>query len=93
MLNSKISKFATITVFIISLVGINVFVNTKSMEMSQKALELESAIKKLDQENALLASQLAKMSSYKYISEVAESSGYTQDLRFIRMPAPVFAKR
>ncbi len=93
MLKSRISKFAIVTIFIVAVVGINIFVNTKSMEMSQRALELESAIKRLDEENAKLGSQLAQISSYRYISDVAKSSGYTQNSRFIRMPAPVFAKR
>ena len=90
---NKISKFGSIAILIVALVAINIFVTTKSMEMSQKALEYESNIKTLRQENVRLEAALTKTSSFKFIAEVAKSAGYTQDSRFIHLPAPVFAQR
>jgi len=90
---SKISKYGSVALLIIALVAINVFVTTKSMEMSQKALEYESKIKTLRQENIRLEAALTQTSSFKFIAEVAKSAGYTQDNRFMHLPAPVFAKR
>ena len=90
---SKISKWTGLAFFIIALVAINVFVTTKSIEMSEEALNYESQIKKLREENIKIEAGLAKTTSFKFIAEVAKSAGYVQESRFIHLPAPVFAQR
>ena len=73
--------------------ALNVFVTTRSMDMSQKALEYESEIKSLREENVKIEGKLTTTSSFRFIADVAKSAGYVQESKFIHLPAPVFAQR
>jgi cell division protein FtsL len=90
---TKISRYATLIILICGLVAINIFINTKSIELSQKAMHYEKQIKDLGGENVELETKIAKLTSYTFISAIAELSGYSRQNTAYKTPVRKFAQR
>ncbi len=91
----KIKKvsYLAISLLILALLSLNIYVNNESMKMAEKAMNYETQIKVLKQANVTLESNIAKSSSFHFISLVAESAGYSTDARYMHMPTQVFARK
>lgn len=88
----KVSYFA-VSLLILGLLSLNIYLNNESIKIAEKAMHYEIQIKVLKQANVTLESNIAKYSSFQFISSVAESAGYSIDARYIHMPTQVFARR